>query len=311
MNGPTSPDAAAILVVGSVAYDTVETVRERRERQLGGSASYFSLAASHFAPVRAVGVVGDDFRAADLALLRERGVATDGIVRRPGATFHWSGRYHSDMIERDTLATELGVFAEFQPELPAGWEETPYLFLANIHPALQRHVLDTVRSPRLVVLDTMNLWIETTRDELAAILPRVDVLLLNDSEARLLSGERSLARAAARIREMGPRRLVIKKGEHGALLFGADSELAVPALLLPEVVDPTGAGDSFAGGFVGRLACDGTTAADGDAGFRQAMVDATAVASFCPEGFSVEGLLRADAAALQQRRERLLNLMIP
>lgn len=310
MSAPTNPEAT-ILVVGSVAYDTVATPRERRERQLGGSACYFSLAASHFAPVRAVGVVGEDFRTEDLALLREHGVDTAGIERRDGATFHWSGRYHPDMIERDTLATELGVFADFSPVLPEGWEGTPYLFLANIHPVLQRHVLEAMRRPRLVVLDTMNLWIKTTRADLEAILPRVDVLLLNDSEARLLSGERSLARAAERIREMGPRRLVIKKGEHGALLFGADTELAVPALLLPEVVDPTGAGDSFAGGFVGHLAAAGATGEGDDAPFRQAMVDATAVASFCPEGFSVEGLLRADGTALARRRERLLAMMIP
>jgi len=308
-NRPTAE--RAILVVGSVAYDTVETQRERRERQLGGSASYFSLAASHFAPVRAVGVVGDDFREEDLELLRRRGVDTDGIARVPGSTFHWSGRYHPDLIERDTLATELGVFADFRPELPTGWETTPYLFLANIHPALQQHVLEEMTAPRLVVLDTMNLWIKTTRPELEAVLQHVDVLLLNDSEARLLSGERSLRRAAGVIREMGPRRVVIKKGEHGALLFGRDGVLAVPALLLPEVVDPTGAGDSFAGGFVGELAAAGVTADDSDAPFRRAMLSGTAVASFCPEGFSVEGLLRTDRQGLARRRDELLAMMVP
>jgi sugar/nucleoside kinase (ribokinase family) len=301
----------SILVVGSVAYDTVETPRERRERQLGGSASFFSLAAARFAPVRAVGVVGDDFRAADLALLAARGVDTAGIVRREGPTFHWSGRYHEDLIERDTLATELGVFQDFAPELPAGWRETPYLFLANIHPSLQAGVLDLMAAPRLVVLDTMNLWIKTTRRELLDVLARVDVVLLNDGEARLLSGRRSLAAAAAAIREMGPARVVIKKGEHGALLFGRDSLLAVPALLLPEVVDPTGAGDCFAGGFVGHLAAAGAKRDDGDPVFRQAMLAGTAVASACPEAFSVDGILALDDAGYARRLATLAAMMTP
>ncbi len=301
----------SILVVGSVAYDTVETPRERRERQLGGSASFFSLAAARFAPVRAVGVVGDDFRAADLALLAVRGVDTAGIVRRAGSTFHWSGRYHEDLIERDTLATELGVFQDFAPELPAGWRETPYLFLANIHPALQAGVLDLMAAPRLVVLDTMNLWIKTTRRELQEVLARVDVVLLNDGEARLLSGHRSLTAAAAAIRELGPERVVIKKGEHGALLFGRDSLLAVPALLLPEVVDPTGAGDCFAGGFVGHLAASSATRDDCDPVFRQAMLAGTAVASACPEAFSVDGILALDEAGYARRLATLAAMMTP
>lgn len=301
----------SILVVGSVAYDTVETPHERRERQLGGSASFFSLAASRFAPVRAVGVVGDDFRAADLELLSSRGVDTAGIVRRAGPTFHWAGRYHEDLIERDTLATELGVFQDFAPELPAGWRETPYLFLANIHPALQADVLDLMAPPRLVVLDTMNLWIKTTRRELQDVLARVDVVLLNDGEARLLSGRRSLAAAAAAIGELGPARVVIKKGEHGALFFGRDSLLAVPALLLPEVVDPTGAGDCFAGGFVGHLAAAGATRDDDDGVFRRAMLAGTAVASACPEAFSVDGVLALDEAGYARRLATLAAMMTP
>ncbi len=301
----------SILVVGSVAYDTVETVRERRERQLGGSASYFSLAAALHAPVRAVGVVGDDFREDDLRLLASRGVDVAGIRRRPGKTFHWAGRYHDDMIERDTLATELGVFEDFVPELPAGWDATPYLFLANIHPALQADVRAAMTAPRLVVLDTMNFWIEGTRPELLRVLAGVDVLLVNDGEARLLSGERNLAAAAKAIQAMGPGRVVVKKGEHGALLFGRDSVLAVPAVILPDVVDPTGAGDSFAGGFVGHLARAGADRGDDDAVYRQAMISATAIASFCPEGFNVEGLLSVDAASLAARRDELLALMTP
>ncbi len=300
----------AIVVVGSVAYDTVETPRERRERQLGGSASFFAVAARGRVPVRCVGVVGDDFRAEDLELLG-RHADISGIARVPGHSFHWAGRYHADLIERDTLATELGVFAEFRPEIPAAWRDSEYLFLANIHPALQADVLDLMRGPRLVALDTMNLWIETTPDLLRTILRRVDVLFVNDSEARLLTGQRGLGRAAAAIREMGPSRVVVKKGEHGALLFGRESVLAVPALILDEVIDPTGAGDSFAGGFMAALAETGVGREAPDAAFRQAMLDGTATASFCPEGFSVEGLLRATDAAYTARRQQLRAMMTP
>jgi sugar/nucleoside kinase (ribokinase family) len=301
----------AILAVGSVAYDTVETPAERRERQLGGSASYFALAAAPLAPVRVVGAIGDDFRPADLELMAARGADLGGIVRLPGPTFHWSGRYHADLIERDTLATELGVFADFAPEIPPAWRDTPYLFLGNIHPALQAGVLAQLRRPRLVVTDTMNFWIQGARQDLEVVLAGTDVLLVNDSEARLLSGRWGLADAAAVIRGLGPARIVVKKGEHGALYFGPEGVLAVPALLLPRVVDPTGAGDAFAGGFLGSLAAAGADAGMGDALFRRAMLDGTVTASFCPEGFSVEGLLRADAPARSQRLESLLAMMRP
>ena len=301
----------SILVVGSVAYDTVETPQEKRERQLGGSASFFAVAARHIGDVRIVGVVGDDFRQADLDLLVECGADIGGIQHAAGPSFHWSGRYHEDLIERDTLATELGVFADFRPEIPASWRQSEYLFLANIHPALQSHVLAGLAEPRLIVLDTMNLWIETRRAELEQVLAKVDVLLLNDSEARLLTGERSLAAAARAIQALGPRRVVVKKGEHGALYFGLDSVLAVPAIILPAVVDPTGAGDSFAGGFVSALAAAGATRDDPDREFRRAMLAGTATASFCPEGFSVEGLLRMTVADYQERMVTLENMMIP
>ncbi len=301
----------AILAVGSVAYDTVETPGERRERQLGGSASYFALAAAPLAPVRVVGAVGDDFRQADLELLAERGADLEGVVRLPGPTFHWSGRYHADLIERDTLATELGVFADFAPEIPPAWRDTPYLFLGNIHPALQAGVLAQLRRPRLVVTDTMNFWIQGARQDLEQVLAGTDVLLVNDGEARLLSGRRGLADAAAVIHALGPARVVVKKGEHGALYFGPEGVLAVPALLLPQVVDPTGAGDAFAGGFLGSLAAAGADAGSGDAPFRRAMLDGTVTASFCPEGFSVEGLLRADAPARSRRLASLLAMMQP
>ncbi len=300
-----------ILVVGSVAYDTVETVHERRERQLGGSASFFSLAAALYAPVRAVGVVGDDFRQEDLDLLAAHGVDIAGIERRSGSTFHWSGRYHDDMIERDTLATELGVFADFRPQLPAGWADTPYVLLANIHPDLQFDVLEAVADPKLVVLDTMNLWIKTTRASLERVLRRVDVLLVNDSEARLLSGMTGLAAAADAIMAMGPKRVVIKKGEHGALFFGPEGVLAVPAVLLSEVVDPTGAGDSFAGGFLGHLARVAAHRDDGDAEFREAMIQGTAVASHCPEDFSVAPIADLTSEDVAQRVAWLRAMMTP
>lgn len=301
----------AILVVGSLAYDTVETPREKRERQLGGSASFFAVAVRGRHPVRCVGVVGEDFRAEDLALMRDHGADTSGVVREPGPSFHWSGRYHADMIERDTLATELGVFADFQPEIPAAWRDSEYLFLANIHPDLQLHVLEQMTGPRLIALDTMNLWIEKTPESLRQVLAKVDVLLVNDGEARMLTGCGSLAHAAREIAAMGPRRVVIKKGEHGALLFGADSVLGVPALILDDVVDPTGAGDSFAGGFMAELAEAGANRDDDDAVFRRAMLSGTVTASFCPEGFSVEGLLAADSQAYERRMATLRAMIVP
>ncbi len=301
----------SILVVGSVAYDTIETVREKRERQLGGSASFFAVAARGRGDVRCVGVVGDDFRQEDLDLLADHGADVSGIQRTAGKSFHWSGRYHADMIERDTLATELGVFADFQPQIPDAWRNSEHLFLANIHPGLQAHVLDSMTGPGLIALDTMNLWIETAPEELKTILGRIDILLVNDGEARMLTGKASLKHAAAAIQAMGPKRVVIKKGEHGALLFGVDSVLAVPAIILDDVVDPTGAGDCFAGGFMGSLAEAGADRDAPDSVFRQAMLDGTVTASFCPEGFSVEGLLKTGDAAYAARLATLRGMMIP
>lgn len=301
----------SILVVGSMAYDTVETPEERRERQLGGAATFFALAAGPEADVRAVAVVGEDFLDKDLELLAQNGVNLAGVERAKGLSFHWSGRYHADFIERDTLATELGVFADWHPRIPDGWENSEYLFLANIHPLLQGGVMKAVPEPRLVVLDTMNLWIETTRSDLMEILSGVDVLMVNDSEARLLSGRRSLADAADAIKTMGPSRVVIKKGEHGALLFGHDSVLAVPAIILPEVIDPTGAGDSFAGGFMASLAKAGADRSSSDKPFREAMIAATVTASFVPEKFSVEGLLNRTEEMVKARHQAMNEMMIP
>lgn len=294
-----------LLVVGSVALDTVETAEQRRADILGGSASFTSVAASRFASTGIVAVVGDDFPGEHVELLRGQGVDTTGLETTPGRTFRWSGRYHTDMNQRDTLSTELGVFEAFEPKLPAASRNAPVLFLGNIHPALQGRVLDQMSAEAFVGLDTMNFWIEGTPDALRAVLSRVDVLLINDEEARLLSGEGGLREAAAAIRAMGPRHLVIKRGEYGALLFGDDELFWVPALLLDSVTDPTGAGDSFAGGFMGYLA--GQPRRDRQA-LREAMVHGTVVASFTVQGFSLEGLLAARPEVYERRRQELLSM---
>ena len=256
----------SLLVVGSVAFDTVETHAGRREDVLGGSATFFSTAASFFTPVRLVAVVGEDFPEQHVHELQARGVDTAGLQRQPGKTFRWEGRY-DDLNEATTLDTQLNVFEHFKPELPAGFESSDYVFLANIDPVLQGQVLDQIRAPRLVALDTMNFWIEDVipgkRAALEAVVSRVDLLFVNDKEAELLSGEENVVKAAQRIREMGPSTVVIKRGEFGALMFSDDGIFAVPAMPLEQVIDPTGAGDSFAGGFMGFLAASGRVDPDG------------------------------------------------
>ena len=296
-----------LLVVGSVALDDIETPQEKRTDVVGGSATYFAAAAALVGvPARMVGVVGDDFPEHALDALRARGTDTTGVVRVPGETFHWCGRYHEDPNQRDTLDTRLGVFAEFAPALPEGYRDSATVFLANIDPPLQLNVLEQTRGPRFVALDTMNFWIEGKPDELKQVLARVDALLINDSEAHELSGERSLLAAAAAIRAMGPSTLVIKLGQHGAMLFREDGLFSVPALPLERVLDPTGAGDSFAGGYIAALHIldHAPTAED----HRRAMVVGSAAASFTVEGFGVEGLLAADRAGLQRRIARFVEL---
>ncbi|HEX2021336.1 MAG TPA: PfkB family carbohydrate kinase [Candidatus Thermoplasmatota archaeon] len=273
----------SLLVVGTVALDTVETPYGRADDALGGSATFFAAGASFFAPVRLVGVVGDDFPLQRLDFLRRRGVDLSGIEVVPGGkTFRWSGRYHHDLNHRDTLGTWLNVLETFQPKLPADWRESEHVFLANIDPVLQRQVLDQVRKPRLVVADTMNFWIESVREELVKTLARVDVLILNDEETRQLAGEPNLLKAARAIRKMGPSTLIVKKGEHGALLFTGDKVFSAPAYPIEDVHDPTGAGDTFAGGFFGHLARERRY--DEDA-FRKAVLYGSALASFCVERF--------------------------
>ncbi len=248
----------SILVVGSVATDRIETPFGKTERTLGGAATYFSAAASLFQPVRLVGVIGDDFPEDELAFLQGRGVDLDGLERAEGDSFFWAGRYDYDMNTRETLETRLGVFADFQPKIPEAFRDSEWVFLANIDPALQLQVLDQVASPRFTAADTMNYWIEGSRDALLELLDRIDCLMLNDSEARELSGDYNLTRAARWIREQGPDIVVVKKGEHGALLFTENRVFFAPGYPLEEVYDPTGAGDAFAGGFMGWVAYVGS-----------------------------------------------------
>lgn len=283
----------SLLVVGSVAYDGVETRHGKVDRMLGGSCTYIALAASFFTKVNLVGVVGDDFAEADEAILSDRGIDLEGLERVPGKTFFWSGVYSKDMNERTTLSTELNVFADFDPKLPESYLQTPYVFLGNIHPSLQSKVRTQLPGARFVGGDTMNFWIDGTPDELAEAIRGWDFILINDGEARDLSGEHNLRRAAQRIQQMGPHTVVIKRGEYGAILFRPEGHFIAPGFLLETVFDPTGAGDSFAGGFMGYLTERGITNLD-DAShleLRRAMIYGSVMGSFCCEQFGV-GRLR-------------------
>lgn len=288
----------SILVVGSVAYDTVETPFGKAERVLGGSASFFSVAASFFTPVRLVAVVGEDFGETQLAAFRGRQIDLDGLERTAGKTFHWQGKYSYDLNHRDTVCTDLNVFEFFKPRLPQSYRDVENVFLGNIDPELQLDVLQQVARPRLVACDTMNFWIDGKLEALRRTLARVDVLLVNDAEARELSGEWNIVKAARAIRAMGPRTLVVKKGEHGVLMFSDAGSFAAPAYPLEDVFDPTGAGDTFAGGFMGYLA----GAADGgEATLRRAIIMGSTLASFCVEAFSLDRLLRLTRPEIDER----------
>jgi sugar/nucleoside kinase (ribokinase family) len=294
-----------IVVVGSVALDTIETPWASAEDCLGGSALYFAVAASYFAPVQLVAVVGNDLSPRATDLLRDRGVDLQGLEVVDGATFRWGGRYREDMNRRDTLFTHLNVFEHFHPKLPEGYRDADIVFLANIHPALQLEVLGQVHGPQIVAMDTMNLWIETARKDLEAVLARVDVLFLNDEEIGQLTGERLLLPAVEAVRGMGPSTVVVKRGEHGAVLFSEYGRFFVPAVLLSRVFDPTGAGDTFAGGFLGYLAQEGTF---DDPHLRRAMVHGTVLASFVTEEFSVDRLLGLTPQDITGRLEELRDL---
>ena len=278
----------SLVVVGSVAYDGVETPHGKADRILGGACTYVALAASYFTHTRIVGIVGDDFAEEDVQFLTSRGIDLEGLEHVPGKTFFWSGVYSPDMNDRTTLTTDLNVFADFDPKLPETYRDEPYLMLGNIQPALQRGVLKQMKSPKLVGGDTMNYWIADFRDELLATIKEWDFLLINDGEARMLSGENNLKKAAAKILDMGPHTLVIKRGEYGAILFRHDRHFMVPGYLLDGVFDPTGAGDCFAGGFIGYLASQGVSPARHDIDqlhLRRAVIYGSVMGSFCCEQF--------------------------
>jgi len=288
----------SLLVVGSVALDSIETPFGAVHDAVGGSATFFSAAASLFCPVQLVGVVGTDYPLSDLRFLQARGVDLSGLEQQPGESFRWGGRYAYDLNSRETLETRLGVFADFQPRIPPAFQNAEWLFLGNIDPGLQLDVLEQVRSPHLIACDTMNFWIEGRREALLRLLERVDLLLVNDAEARQLSGDYNLLRAARWIQQRGPSMVVVKKGEHGAMLFTRDFAFFAPAFPLEEVFDPTGAGDAFAGGFVGYLARAGVL--DGPH-LRRAMIYGSALGSFAVERFGLERLIDLEPAELHDR----------
>ncbi len=290
----------SLLVVGSVALDSVETPFGKEEDVLGGSATFFSTAASFFTPVRLVAVVGSDFPQKHVDFLTGRGVDTSGLVRQEGKTFRWKGRYTHQLNEAQTLDTQLNVFQHFAPDLPANFRDARHVFLGNIHPELQGRVLDQVERPGLVGMDTMNFWITGEPETLKKTLKRVDILFVNDGEARQLAGEHNIVKAAKAIRELGPRIVVIKRGEYGALLFDGESIFGLPAFPLTDVFDPTGAGDSFAGGFLGYLSRKGAQQIDHHA-LRQAMVAGTVMASFAVERFSLERLRSLNKGEINDR----------
>jgi sugar/nucleoside kinase (ribokinase family) len=296
----------SLMVVGSIALDSVRTPAGHRDEALGGSAVYFSLAAAPFVPTRVVGVVGSDFPEEHLALLRRRGIDLEGLQYAQGRSFRWAGDYGEDPNDRETLRTELGVFKDFHPVLPPSYRDSRHVFLGNIQPRLQCEVLDQVTAPTLVAGDTMDFWIEGQRKELEETLQRIDVLVVNDTELRQLAGDANLLKASRKVLSMGPARLVVKKGEHGAMLLWEDDCFWVPGLPLDEVRDPTGAGDSFAGGFMGYLSQGDTIDVRR---MKEAMIYGSVMASFCVEHFSVDGLVQPGKAQIRERYRRFVQLV--
>ncbi len=295
----------SLVVVGSVALDDIEAPAGSAKSVLGGAASYCSVAASYFTKTRAVGVTGDDFPQEHLDFLASRGVDLAGVTRAKGRTFRWGGRYHASLNQRDTLFTELGVFEQFDPVLPKAWLDSEWVFLANIQPGLQRNVLEQVRAPRFSAMDTMNFWIEGARAELEKTLAKVGGLVINDDEARQLTGQSNLVRAADAIRALGPGIVIVKRGEHGALLFDEEGVFAAPAFPLREVQDPTGAGDSFAGGLMGALAAGGRLDADA---LRRGVIYGSVLASFCVERFGLDRFRTLTRAEIDERFELFRRL---
>lgn len=292
----------SVLVVGSTALDSIKTPKSENPRLLGGSASHAAVAASFFAPVKLVGIVGDDFPRRYIQLFNRHKIDLEGLQRAPGQTFHWSGEYEINMNRRRTLQTELGVFASFSPQLPESYRQTPYVLLANIAPSLQHHVLDQMKRPKFVVADTMDLWLNTALPDLLKLLVRVDALVLNDTEAQQLTGQDNLVRAIRHIHKLGPSYVIIKKGEHGALLSGPEGLFIAPAFPLEKVVDPTGAGDSFVGGMMG---CLSSSKGKIDSNLRRAIIYGSVVASFCCEGFGLTRTTHTSRAQINQRVQEL------
>jgi len=304
-------DMANLLVTGSIGIDSVDTPHGSRRDCIGGSAVYFALAASKLNPVRLVGTVGDDCPPRFFEVLKAHNIDAGGLeVRKGSRTFRWHGRYSEDMNSRETLEVHLNVLAEKGPTIPEAFRDSEYVFLANNDPALQLEFLDQVRNPRLVVFDTMDLWISQHRERLMKVFARTDGVVLNDSESRMLTGKSNILTAAIEISRMGPKYVVIKKGEHGVVLYTRDGLLVLPAFLTEHVVDPTGAGDSFAGGLMGYLASRDATVDDADA-WRKGLVYATVVASFTVESFSVEGLTGLDNGSIEGRLRAFERIIQP
>jgi len=293
----------SVLIVGSTALDSIKTPKASNPRLLGGSASHAALAASFFGPVKLLGVVGEDFPKRYLRLYERHGIDLEGLQIQKGRTFHWSGEYKQNMNRRRTLATKLGVFETFSPKLPTNYRRSPYVLLANIAPALQHHVLDQIERPKFVVADTMDLWLNIALKELLRLLKRIDLFVLNDSEAQQLTREDNVIKALPKLHKLGPRNVIIKKGEHGSILSGPKGMFIAPAYPLRRVIDPTGAGDSFVGGLIGYLAA---TKGSVQSNLRKAMVYGSVTASFCCEGF---GLKRTDRVELGDIEKRVSNLM--
>ncbi len=298
----------SLLVIGSVAFDALETPFGKTDKIIGGSATYGSLSASYFTKnINLVAVVGDDFPAEKIELMQKHGINTEGLqIKKGEKSFFWSGRYHNDMNSRDTLVTELNVLADFDPIIPESYQNCEFLFLGNLTPQIQQTVINRLKNrPRLIVMDTMNFWMEIALDDLHKTLKMVDVLTINDEEARQLSGEYSLVKAAKKIMAMGPQFLIIKKGEHGALLFHKDQAFFCPALPLEEVFDPTGAGDTFAGGFMGYIAKTEDVSFEN---MKRAIVYGSAMASFCVEKFGTERIVNLTESEITDRVKQFKQL---
>ena len=298
----------SLIIVGSVAFDAIETPFGKTDKIIGGAGTYISIAASYFDKPNVISVVGDDFPQEYFEMLKKQGIDTKGIQIKAGEkSFFWSGRYHNDMNSRDTLVTELNVLGDFDPVVPDEYQNADFLMLGNLSPSVQSTVIERLnKRPKLIVLDTMNFWMDTSLSELKNTISKVDVLTINDEEARQLSGEYSLVKAAKLIQSMGPRFLIIKKGEHGALLFGDDEIFYAPALPLADVFDPTGAGDSFAGGFIGYLAKINDISFNS---MKNAVIMGSAMASFTVEKFGVERLLNLDEKDIYDRVQRFIELV--